>query len=60
MSCRNTIQTTVELGYNELGYNEHLVITNKFFIAQWSFYYTNQPGYNEQIQPVLSCSYNRV
>ncbi len=24
-------QSTVKLGYNELGYNEHSVITNKMF-----------------------------
>ncbi len=39
--------TTVKLGYNELGYNEHSVITNKLFGPNWSFYYINQPGYNE-------------
>ncbi len=38
---------TVKLGYNELGYNEHSVIMNGFFSAKWSFYYINQPGYNE-------------
>jgi hypothetical protein len=52
---------TVKLGYNELGYNEHLVITNKLFGPNWSFYYINQPGYNgpgynEHFQPVPSCS----
>jgi len=36
-----------ELSYNELGYNEHWVITNEFLIPKWSFYYINQPGYNE-------------
>ncbi len=30
-----------------LGYNEHSVITNKFFSPNWSFYYIKQPGYNE-------------
>ncbi len=39
--------STVKLGYNELGYNEHSVITNNFFSPKWSFYYINQPGYNE-------------
>jgi len=39
--------TTVKLGYNELGYNEHLVITNKIFSPKWLFYYINQPDYNE-------------
>ncbi len=39
--------TTVKLGYNELGYNEHSVITNKMFSPKWPFYYTKQPGYNE-------------
>ncbi len=44
---------TVKLGYNELGYNEHSVITNKFlsqignFTTQINPYITN-PGYNEQ------------
>jgi len=37
----------VKLGYNELGYNEHSVITNKLFSPNWSVYYINQPGYNE-------------
>jgi len=36
-----------ELGYNELGYYEHSVISNEFFSPKWSFYYINQPGYNE-------------
>jgi len=31
----------------KLGYNEHSVITNKFFSPNWSFYYIKQPGYNE-------------
>ncbi len=26
---------TVKLGYNELGYNEHSVITNKLIIIGW-------------------------
>ncbi len=38
---------TVKLGYNELGYNEHSVITNKMFSPKGPFYYTKQPGYNE-------------
>jgi len=50
-----SFQNTVKLGYNELGYNKHSVITNDFFSPKWSFYYINQPGYNEQIQPVPSC-----
>jgi len=37
----------VKLGYYELVYNENSVITNEFFSLKWSFYYTNQPGYNE-------------
>ncbi len=32
---------TVKLGYNELGYNKHSVITNDFFSPKWSFYYIN-------------------
>jgi len=52
---------TVKLGYNELGYNEHSVITNTMFSPKWPFYYTkqpgyNNPGYNEQIWSVPSCS----
>ncbi len=39
--------TTVKLGYNELGYNEHSVMTSDFFSPKWLFYYINQPGYNE-------------
>jgi len=38
---------TVKLGCNELGNNEHSVITNKFFSPKRLFYYTNQPGYNK-------------
>jgi len=50
-----------ELGYNELGFNKHSVITNKYFGPKCPF--TTQinpvitnPGYNEQILPVPSCS----
>jgi len=39
--------STVKLGYNELGYNEHLVITNEKFSPKWPFYNIKQPGYNE-------------
>jgi hypothetical protein len=52
---------TVKLGYNELGYNEHSVITNKFlgkichFSTQMNPVIT-KPGDNEQIWPVPSCS----
>ncbi len=41
---------TVKLGYNELGYNELPVITNRFFQffqSQIQAYYIIQPGYNE-------------
>ena len=41
--------TTVKLGYNELGYNEHLVTANKCFGSEWPLYYINQPGYNEPL-----------
>jgi hypothetical protein len=44
------ISTTVKLGYNELGYNELPVITNKFcpfFQSQIHVHYINQLGYNE-------------
>ncbi len=37
----------MKLGYNEFGYNENSVITNKFFSPNRSFYYKNQPGYNK-------------
>jgi len=36
-----TANTTVKLGYNELGYNEQTIW------SQMSIYYTNWPGYNE-------------
>ncbi len=44
--------TTVKLGYNELGYNEQLVITNKFLgkICHFSTQMNpakTKPGYNE-------------
>ncbi len=44
---------TVKLGYNELGYNEHSVITNKFLskIGHFSTQINpviTKPGYNEQ------------
>jgi len=38
---------TVKLGYNELGYNKHSVITNKKLCTKWPFYNIKQPGYNE-------------
>jgi len=38
---------TVKLGYNELGYNEHSVITNKKFCPKWPFYNIKQSVYNE-------------
>jgi hypothetical protein len=51
----------VKLGYNELGYNEHSVITNKQFGPKCPF--TTQidpvitnPGYNERFWLVPSCS----
>ncbi len=52
---------TVKLGYNELGCNEHSVITNIFlsqighFSAQINPVITN-PGFNEQNCPAPSCS----
>ncbi len=58
-SC--AIRCTVELGYNEPGYNEHSVITNKtldqigYFSTQTKSVITN-PGFNEQKWPVTSCS----
>jgi hypothetical protein len=57
----STFKTTVKLGYNELGYNEHSVITNKHldkigqFTTQMNPVIT-KPGYNEQKWPVPSCS----
>jgi len=49
----------VKLGYNELGYNEHSVITNKICSPKWPFYYLNQPGYNEQSRS-WAVRFNRV
>jgi hypothetical protein len=52
---------TMKLGYNELGYNEHSDITNKFlgkighFTTQMNPVIT-KPGYNVQKWPVPSCS----
>ncbi len=52
---------TVKLGYNELGYNEHSVITNGLssqighLSTQINPVITN-PGYNEQKLPVPSSS----
>jgi hypothetical protein len=45
--------TTVKLGYNELAYNEHSVITNKYLgkIGHFSAQMNPakmKPGYNEQ------------
>ncbi len=55
----------MKLGYNELGYNEHSVITNKIygkcsvpndhFTTQNNPVITN-PSYNEQIWSVPSCT----
>ena len=39
-----------KLGYNEFGYSVQI------FKCQKNIYYTNQPGYNELIWPVPSCS----
>ncbi len=61
-----TLLSTVKLGYNELGYNEHgyqeySIVTNKIsspkspFSTQINPVITN-PGYNEQIWSVQSCS----
>jgi len=55
-----TNQDTVKLGYNELGYNEHSVITNEFFSPEWSFYYINKPGYNKKFNRSRAVRYNRV
>ena len=42
-----TIHYTVKLKYNELGYNEHSVITRKCSGPKWPLCYINQPVYNE-------------
>ncbi len=43
--------STVKLGCKQtLCYNEHILWAN------WSFFYTNLPGYNEQKWPVPNCS----
>ncbi len=47
---------TVKLGYNEFGYNEHPVITNKKLNPKYRFYYIKPPGFNEQIWSVPSSS----
>ncbi len=53
-------RTTVKLGYNELGYNEHSVITNKFldeighFTTQMNPVITNKNGRSRAVR------YNRV
>ncbi len=52
--------TAVKLGYKELGYNEHSVITNKFLckIGHFSIQMNpviTKPGYNEQKWLVPSC-----
>jgi len=44
--------TTVKLGYNELGYNEHSVITNKQFGPKCPF--------TTQIDPVIIKSLKRL
>jgi hypothetical protein len=61
-SCeQHGFRNTVKLGYNELGYNEQLVITNKF-LSQIGYFTTQinpditNPGYNEQKWSVPSCS----
>ncbi len=52
---------TVKLGYNELGYNKHSSLTNKYFGPKCTF--TTQidsvimnPGYNKRIWLVLRYS----
>jgi hypothetical protein len=50
----------MKLGYNELGYNEHLVIMSRF-LSQIGHISTQikpvitKPGYNEQKWTVPSC-----
>ncbi len=50
MNSASSKQYTVKLGYNELGYIELPVITNRFFQifqSQIQAYYIIQPGSNE-------------
>jgi hypothetical protein len=57
---QSKFSTTVKLGYNELGYNELPLITNKFFQffqSQMHIIYINLPGYNEF--PVITNKYGR-
>jgi hypothetical protein len=37
--------STVKIGYNELGYDEHSVSAN--FTSNWSFLYSNYPCYSK-------------
>ncbi len=61
LNSSNSIVITVKLGYNELGHNEHSVITNKFLskighISTEINPVITNPGYNVQKCPVSSCS----
>ncbi len=48
------VWTTVKLGYNELGYNEHSVITNKkIYLVGLGHFSDTFFGYNEQ-NPVIT------
>ncbi len=39
----------MQLGYNELGYNEHSLKVKKIFSPKRLFYYTNHPGYSKTL-----------
>jgi hypothetical protein len=47
----NKLGTTVKLGYNELGYNEHSVITNKILVKIGHF--------STKMNPVVTNKYGR-
>ncbi len=61
MNITECYSYTVEIGYNELSYNEHSVLTNKY-LGKLGHFSTQmnpviiKPGYNEQKWPVPSCS----
>jgi len=51
---------TVKLGYNELGYNEHSVITNNFLVPIGHFTTLNNPVITNNFSRSRAVRYNRV
>jgi hypothetical protein len=54
-------KNTVKLGYNKLGYNEHMVITNKnICLVGLGHFYDKISGYNEQILVIFQINLTKI